>query len=182
MRQSFNRRSAWHFLLLGFALAGCGEGGIGADWKRLEPGIEAADFALPTLDGQTVTLAGLRGRVIIMEFWATWCGPCRFSLPSLEVIAKRYADRGVAVLLINEGEPADVVRAWSGKRFPTCAILLDASQAIGTLYDVQGIPQLFVVDPEGRLIYTHDGYGGGLERTLSLILDGMLGPPAASDV
>jgi len=162
---------------LALVLAGCGPRGIGADWKRIEPGVAAIDFELPQLDGPPVKLSDYRGRVVIMEFWATWCGPCRFSLPSLEVIYKRHRDRGLTVLLINEGEEAEVARRWAAKRF-TAPILLDRDQAVGARYRVRGIPRLFIVDRAGNLTYAHDGYGGGLERNLTLILDELLAPAA----
>ncbi|MBI2104476.1 MAG: TlpA family protein disulfide reductase [Candidatus Omnitrophica bacterium] len=164
-------------LLSLLVLAGCGQQGIGADWKRIEPGVAAIDFELPQLDGPPVKLSDYRGRVVVMEFWATWCGPCRFSLPSLEVIYKRYRDRGMTVLLINEGEEAEVARKWAEKRF-TAPILLDRDQAVGARYRVRGIPRLFIVDQAGNLAYAHEGYGGGLERNLTLILDEFLAPPA----
>jgi thiol-disulfide isomerase/thioredoxin len=155
-------------------LAGCGpETTIGQDWKRIEPPSAAADFTLPQLDGSPMSLSGERGRVVIMEFWATWCGPCRFSLPSLEVIFKRYRARGVSVLLINEGESADTVRAWTEQRF-SAPILMDESREVGRRYRLSSLPRLFIVDQSGRLIYAHDGYGGGLERNLTLILEQLL--------
>ena len=134
----------------------------------------APGFTLPQLDGPPVSLSDLRGRVVIMEFWATWCNPCRFSLPSLEVIYKRYRNRGVTVLLINEGEEPDRIHPWAQKRF-TAPILLDQEERVGRRYQVTGIPRLFILDQEGRLIYAHEGYGGGLERNLTLILEELLG-------
>jgi thiol-disulfide isomerase/thioredoxin len=128
---------------------------------------------LPQLDGKAATLSDYVGRVVIIEFWATWCGPCRFSLPSLEVVYKRYRDRGVTVLLINEGETAEKARAWAARRF-TAPILLDEGEYVGRRYGVEGIPRLFVVDQTGRLVYVHDGYGGGLERNLTSILEQLL--------
>ena len=163
------------------AIAACAPTTVTSDWHRIDPPIASADFTLPQLDGSNVSLAGLRGRIVIMEFWATWCGPCRSSLPSLEIIYKRYRDRGVALLLINQGEPADEVRKWLGGRF-TAPILLDQDQRVGRLYRVAGIPRLFIVDKEGQIIYAHGGYGGGLERNLTLILDSLLAgkaPPHA---
>ena len=157
---------------------GCAPDTISSDWHRIEPRVEAPDFTLPQLDGKSVALADLRGRVVIMEFWATWCGPCRFSLPSLEVIYQQYRDRGVTVLLIDQGETAEVVRKWAAKRF-TAPILLDRKTEVGAQYEVHGIPRLFLVDRDGRLIYAHAGYGGGLERNLRLILDDMLEAPHA---
>ena len=149
---------------------GCDSKAIGPDWKRIEPGVPAEDFTLPQLSGGSVKLSDLRGRIVIMECWATWCGPCQFSLPSLEVIYKRYQDRGVTVLLVNQGEPAERVRKWAGKRF-TAPILLDQEGIVSRRYHIEGIPRLFIVDRDGQLTYIHEGYGGGLERNLTLILN-----------
>lgn len=155
---------------------GCKTETIGADWHRITPPAEAPDFVLQQLDGSTVKLSDLRGRVVVMEFWATWCGPCRYSLPSLDVIAKKYKDREVTVLLINQDETPEVVREWIGHRI-TAPILLDAGSHVARQYEVDSIPRLVVLDREGRMLYLHQGYGGGLERNLSLILDGLLGEP-----
>ena len=133
------------------------------------------------LDGSPAKLSDYRGRVVIMEFWATWCGPCRFSLPSLEVIYKQYHDRGVTVLLLNQGESGEAVRAWTGRRF-TAPILLDADNGVARQYEVESIPRLVVVDQQGRIVYLHQGYGGGLERNLKLILDELLSGAAPSHV
>jgi len=174
--QLFDRAETSPFLAAGFivlVLTGCEAEGIGSDWKRIEPPLPAPEFTLPQLDAGPVSLSDYRGRVVIMEFWATWCGPCRFSLPSLEVIYKRYRDRGVEVLLLNAGEAAETARKWAGGRF-TAPILLDQDQQVGVLYRVRGIPRLFIVDQQGRLVYAHEGYGGGLERNLKLILEALL--------
>jgi len=163
-------------LALSAALAlvcGCGPETIGEDWRPLSPRVEAPDFTLPALEGDDVTLSDYRGRVVIMEFWATWCGPCRMSTPSLEVIAKQHRDKPVTVLLVNAGESPDQIRTWAGKRF-TATILLDPDGAAARRYRVEGIPQLFIIDPEGRIIYDHGGYQGGLERNLRNVLDGLL--------
>ena len=127
------------------------------------------------LDGGTVSFADYRGRVVIMEFWATWCPPCRYSTPSLEAIYRRYRDRGVTVLLINEGEPAERVRAWVERRF-TAPVLLDTDGRVAQLYQVAGIPRLFIVDQNGQIMYDRSGYRGGLEHNLTLILNELLTP------
>ena len=162
-------------LLALLSVAGCESSGIGRDWRRIEPPAAAAPFTLPQLDGPEVTLTALKGRVVVMEFWATWCTPCRFSLPSLEVIAKRYRDRGVSVLLINLDEEPEKVRAWAERRY-TAPILLQGG-TIADRYRVKSIPRLFIVDQIGRLMWEHQGYGGGLEHSLSLILDELLVAP-----
>ena len=154
-------------------IGGCESSTISSDWKRIEPPVAAPDFTLPQLDATSVTRADLHGRIVVMEFWATWCGPCRFSLPSLEVIYRRYRQRGVTVLLINEDDATEKVRAWAQRRF-TAPILLDQEGRVGQAYGVQGIPRLFIVDHTGQLVYVHEGSGGGLEHNLTLILDQLL--------
>ena len=154
-------------------LAGCGPETISRDWHRIDPPVPAPGFTLPMLDGGTLSLSELKGKVVVMEFWATWCGPCRSSLPSLEVIYRRYKNRGMTILLINEGEEIPPVRAWLGKRF-TAPVLLDRQTEVGSLYRVHGIPRLFVIDQEGRVAFAHEGYGGGLERNLKLVLEELL--------
>jgi peroxiredoxin len=180
MRLFFSRPSLIHpahwggaFALVLSLSSGCEPEGISRDWKRIEPAVAAPDFTLPQLDGPSLKLSDLRGRIVIMEFWATWCGPCRHSLPSLEVISKKFRDRGVNVLLINEDETPEQIRNWSQKRF-TAPILLDKNGQVGRLYGVRGIPRLFIVDQAGRLAYRHEGYGGGLERNLVLILEQLI--------
>jgi thiol-disulfide isomerase/thioredoxin len=155
------------------AAVGCELPGITSDWRRIEPSVAADPFTLESLDGPPVALTALKGRVVVMEFWATWCGPCRFSLPSLELIAKRYRDRGVSVLLINNGEERDTIRTWAERRY-TSPILIDEGGKIADRYGIQAIPRLFIADQAGRLVWTHQGYGGGLEHNLTLILDELL--------
>ena len=176
-RRNGARRAPRRALCFGATLVlicGCGgQGGITSDWRRIDPPVAALEFTLPQLDGKLVSLSDLRGRVVVMEFWATWCGPCRFSLPSLEVIGKRYRDQGVTVLLVNQGESAQQVRRWAKQRF-TSPILLDENSRVGHGYGVRGMPRLVIVDQRGRVVYEHEGYGGGLEVNLSRILDSLL--------
>jgi len=160
-------------MVLALALAGCRGTDVGHDWRRLDPPVPAPGFSLNRLEGGTVSLADYRGQTVILDFWATWCGPCRQSLPSLEQIARTYRDRGVTVLLVNEGESADRIRQWLEDRY-TAPILLDEDQRVAQHYNVAGIPRTFIIDQDGRVIYDHAGYGGGLERNLRLILSELL--------
>jgi thiol-disulfide isomerase/thioredoxin len=143
--------------------------------------VEAPPFSLARLGGGSVSLADQRGRVVVMEFWATWCGPCRMSTPSLEVIAKRHRDQPVSVLLINAGESAETVRAWTGRKFTAASILLDADGEVRRRYGVAGIPRLLILDGEGRIVYDHSGYRGGVERNLTLILKQLMAERGAPD-
>jgi len=152
---------------LAVALAGCQP--ATSDWPRVETPVSAPDFALPQLDGGTVRLSELTGRVVIMEFWATWCQPCRYSTPSLDVIYRQFKDQGVMVLLINQGEDPETVREWVDGRFEA-PILLDRNKAVSYQYRLTGVPTLFVLDRDGNIIYLRGGYRGGLERNLKAIL------------
>ena len=167
-------------LIVLLVLSGCGgPEGIGKDWHRVEPPKPAIDFTLQQLDHGSVSLSQYRGKIVVMEFWATWCGPCRFSLPSLEMIYKQYRDRGVVILLLNQDEESVKVRKWAGKRF-SAPILLDVKAQVAQRYGVSGIPHLFIVNQDGQVVYEHGGYGGGLEHNLKLILDQMLAPSIPS--
>ena len=164
-------------LLTMLILSGCGPEGLGSDWHRVNPPADAPDFALPQLDGTTLRLVDLQGKVVVMDFWATWCGPCRSALPSLEAMYRKYRDRGVVVLLINQGETPEQITKWASQRY-TAPILLDAGQ-VGGLYRVRGIPQMFIVNQEGKVVYLHGGYGGGLERSLKLVFEELLAAGAS---
>ncbi len=160
-------------------LAGC-NAELSSEWQRLDPPRPVRDFTLPQLDGPEVSLASLRGRIVIMEFWATWCGPCQYSGPSLDVIYRKYKNRGVSVLLINSGQSADEVRKWAKGKY-AATMLLDQSALVSGSYGVSGIPRLFILDREGRVLYDHGGYRGGLEQSLKTILDGLLAERAGTD-
>lgn len=162
-----------YLALLGMVVVcGCGPQGITADWHRIEPPRPAPEFRLPQVDGASVSLADYQGQVVIMEFWATWCRPCRFSLPSLETLYREYRDRGATVLLINQGESVETIERWTEQRY-TAPMLLDDGR-VSARFGVAGIPWLVVIDQGGRLVYEHRGYGGGLERNLRLIVSELL--------
>ena len=163
------RVATW--LVAGWLVAGCAPSEVA--WQPVEPPVEAPDFSLAALDGGDVRLSELRGRVVVMEFWATWCGPCRYSSPSLEVMYRKYRDRGVTILLVNQAESPEEIRTWAEGRF-TAPMLLDAQQAVARQYRVTGLPTLFIIDQQGMIRYHEAGYGGGLERALQRIFEELL--------
>ena len=158
-------------------VGGCVEEG---PWLPTSHPVAAPDFTLPKIGGGTVTLSALRGQVVVMEFWATWCGPCRMSTPSVEAVYRTLKGRGVTALLINVGEKEEEITRWAGTRF-TAAILMDQDQDVARRYGVQGIPTLLVIDQEGRIIHRHSGYSGGLEQHLSQALEALLQPSAPQE-
>jgi peroxiredoxin len=109
----------------------------------------APPFERPLLGGDTITLLELRGNPVIINLWATWCGPCRLEMPVLQAIYDEYQTQGLHVLAVNLGEPEDVVRDWVEEMDLTFDIVLDAQREIETLYQLRGAPSTYIVAPSG---------------------------------
>ncbi|MDQ7030680.1 MAG: redoxin domain-containing protein [Ardenticatenia bacterium] len=110
----------------------------------------APDFELPTLDGASVRLSELRGKPVIVNFWATWCPPCRAEMPALQRIAQRYEQQGLTVILVNQGESPGRVRDFLNSLGITLPTLLDDGRA-AQVYRVRGLPTTVFVRPDGRI-------------------------------
>jgi peroxiredoxin len=111
---------------------------------------EDANFTLQDLQGNSWTLKDLRGKVVLVNFWATWCPPCRKEMPDLEALGKRFKGQGLMILAISDEDAAKVTPFIAEKQF-TFPILLDPGRKVNTLFDVEGIPKTFIYDREGRL-------------------------------
>jgi thiol-disulfide isomerase/thioredoxin len=109
-----------------------------------------AGFSLTGLDGRTYSLAALRGRVVMVNFWATWCPPCRKELPDLDRLARRYRTKGLTVLAISDEERETVTKFLAGRGY-AFPVLLDPGRKAHAAFDVEGIPNTFVFDRDGRL-------------------------------
>ncbi len=112
-------------------------------------GFPAPDFSLSNLDGQSVRLADWRGQPLVLNFWATWCPPCRAEMPALQAAAQAYGDQGVRVLGVNQAEDPNPVVGFMqtlGLDFP---VLLDRDAAVSQLYRVRSLPTTFFIDREG---------------------------------
>ena len=120
-------------------------------------GEPAPDFALLGLDGHVVQLSDLRSRVVFVNFWATWCRPCRKELPDVQRLAREYPDE-LVVLTINVEENADDARAFFENRGLSMAVLLDGDGAVYRQYRLTGMPNSFFVDRQGTLAAFQWGY------------------------
>lgn len=124
---------------------------------------EAPDFTLATLDGGNLRLQEHRGEVLLINFWASWCGPCRQEMPILDRLHQRYEEAGFAVLGVNvEGKrkPAEKIAKKSKVTFP---VLIDVGQKVSEAYDLEAMPTTVVVDRNGQVRYVHRGYKPGDE-------------------
>jgi peroxiredoxin len=118
-----------------------------------QPGYRAPDFSLPALGEETLTLSQLRGQAVVLNFWATWCPPCRAEMPAFQRLYARYADRGLTVIAINAAfsdtpEAVADFRQHYGLTFP---ILLDASGEVNRSYRITALPTTFFIDPQGMI-------------------------------
>ena len=116
--------------------------------EALEP---AHDFALAKLDGGAVRLSGLRGQWVLVNFWATWCAPCRAEMPYLEHLASEHAD-SLTVLAVNMREPSSVVAPVVAELGLDLPILLQPDDAMLLAYDVRGLPVSVLIDPDGMVV------------------------------
>jgi peroxiredoxin len=112
---------------------------------------EHANFTLTSLDGKQWTLRDLRGKVVLVNFWATWCPPCRKELPDLDALYKKFRDQGFVVLAISD-EPPDTVRSFLAKHKVAYPVLLDPGDLIHKRFAVDGIPKSYVYNREGKLV------------------------------
>lgn len=111
-------------------------------------GTHAADFKLKDLEGNEVTLAGLRGKVVLLDFWASWCGPCRRELPSIEKMFESYKGSDVVILSVND-EETGTARGFAKKNNLTFPVLMDGNRKVHAAYHVRSIPSVVIVGRDG---------------------------------
>ena len=110
------------------------------------------EFSLQTLTGETLSLSGLQGKVVFLNFWATWCGPCVIEMPSMEAIYKRYREKGLEILAVNFGESQAEVQAFMNNHGLSFPALLDEDGRTGGSYGIQAIPTSFLIDRDGNVV------------------------------
>lgn len=115
----------------------------------------ATRFVLSDMDGKTVDLDKLRGKLVLINFWATWCPPCRKEMPSLQRLWKKLGGSGLQVVAVNVGEDADTVFAFMGilENSPTFPIVFDKDSEVMRKWPIRGLPTTFLVDKNGKTIY-----------------------------
>jgi len=127
------------------------------------PGAPAAAFQLPAAAGDPVSLAGLKGQVVLINFWASWCGPCRQEMPILDQLYKKYKSAGFTLLGINVEPKSGDALAFLKSTPVSFPILFDTQSTVSNLYEVSGMPSTVIVDRKGTVRYIHHGYRPGDE-------------------
>lgn len=145
----------------------------------------APDFTLTTLDGGQINLASLKGRVVVVNFWASWCGPCRQEAPVLERVWQQYKDKGVVVVGVAYTDTEKNAKAFLQQFGNTYPNGLDIGTKISELYNIQGVPETFIIDRNGNVSRffkvpfvedTQQNYDGG--KQLTDAIDAALGSSA----
>lgn len=134
-----------------------GEGDEAVEVAMAREGEPAPDFALNTLNGDTVRLSDLRGQAVVINFWATWCGPCKVEIPLFEHVYQRNKDKGLVVLGVNVQEQAPGVAQFVSEFGMSFPVVLDESGQVSTLYRVRGLPTSIFISPDGKLEVAHRG-------------------------
>lgn len=130
-------------------------------------GQPAPGFELFKVDGGTVRLEDLRGEIVVLDFWATWCGPCMRAMPEIQKVHEKFDGQKVRIIGVNQGERLeDVANMLEEKKF-TFTQVLDSDSTVGDSFSVSGIPQTVVIDAEGVVQAVHVGYSPTLEVTLN---------------
>ena len=140
----------------------------------IKEGTIAPSFTLKDLTGKEVSLADYRGKLVIIDFWATWCPPCRKELPHIQKVYDKYKDKEVIVLAITSESNIEKVKDFIEEGDYTFPILIDGRREANSAYGIRAIPMLFVLDKEGKIQHTHRGYNPEIETTLSKEIDGLL--------
>jgi len=144
--------------LVMFALSPCA---AGAGEKPSGP---APDFTLTDAAGEPFSLSELKGQVIMINFWASWCGPCRQEMPLLEAIYQKYEPLGFTLLGVNVEEDSTDGQAWLKDRPVSFPVLYDPANGVSKMYDVIAMPSTVLIDREGNVRYLHHGYRPGYEN------------------
>ena len=127
-------------------------------------GQEAPDFALKSASGSNLRLSEYRGKVVMINFWATWCGPCRQEMPLLDDLFARYERVGFSLLGVNIDDDSSRAMEMAKELGVSFPVLFDERKEVSKLYQVEAMPVTVLVDREGKVRHVHLGYKPGYEE------------------
>jgi thiol-disulfide isomerase/thioredoxin len=130
----------------------------------LRTGAPAPDFQLKSNSGKPLSLASLKGQIVLVNFWASWCGPCRKEMPILEQLNRQYRGKGVTLVGVNVEPDSAAAADWLKATPVSFPILFDVDSKVSKLYQVEGMPNTVILDRKGNVRYIHRGYRAGAEN------------------
>ena len=149
---------------------------IATNCSSVKPGVTAKDFELKNLEGETVSLSDYRGNAVMLNFWASWCGPCRYEMPFFQEVYEdtKWQAAGLVIIAVNIGESGATAEGFMEANGFGFTVLLDTTGEVANKYNVRGIPATFFIDERG--IIKHSDVGAftsksQLEQRLHELLD-----------
>jgi peroxiredoxin len=140
-------------------------------------GKKAAEFTLPDVSGEEVALQSFRGKVVLLNFWATWCGPCREELPELDRVQEKFRKRGFVVVAVTVDNELDNIRSFMKKYDLKLQALWDRRKKVVDAYKVEKMPSSYLIDRNGVIRFVHLGYSAEELKRIEAEIDEMLGKP-----
>jgi thiol-disulfide isomerase/thioredoxin len=154
-RKTSRRRAARRMWWIGGALVGLGLAIFLAAQPRAQG--QTPLFSAPAISGEQVSLSDYRGKVVMLNFWATWCPPCRAEMPVIEAAYRQYQNQGFVVLAVNNAEDINTVGAFARQFELSFPVLMDTSARIQRQFGITGYPTSLFLDANGELYATHSG-------------------------
>ena len=118
---------------------------------------KAIDFKLKDLNGNELSLSDLKGKKVFLNFWATWCPPCKAEMPEIEKLYQETKDSDLVIVAVEIGEPLDTVKSFIDSNKYNFKVLLDPDQTVATKYNITSIPTSYFIDADGNIVYKHVG-------------------------
>ena len=138
--------------------------------------LESIEFELESLEGDSISLGSFKGKIVLLNFWATWCGPCREEIPSMQELYEAYQDRGLEIIAVNLMEDKKSVQKFADSFGMTFPILLDADGRVGRIYGARAIPTTYLIDAEGYILGgmsgTRNWYAPEVIELIDILIEG----------
>ncbi|HTG77638.1 MAG TPA: TlpA disulfide reductase family protein [Steroidobacteraceae bacterium] len=147
---------------------------LGGTATATGPAPPAPDFTLPARDGGEVRLSELKGQVVMINFWATWCGPCRQEMPLLQQIHAKYEPLGFTMLGVNVEPDSAAAQNWLKDMPVSFPIVFDRKSEVSSSFGVEAMPSSVLIDREGRVRHVHRGYKPGDEAVYADLVRGLV--------
>lgn len=151
---------------------------IAASALALDPGARAPEIGMRDLQGNQVTMASLRGRVVVVDFWASWCEPCADSMPVYQRLYDTYRERGLTIVGVSQDQRVDNARSFATRHHLAFPVVFDEGHAVANRYRPPRMPTSYVIDRGGIVRHVHAGFRSGDAAQLEAQVQALIAQPA----